>query len=212
MYWVLYFVLIINISEATIKDMTLGNYFNGVCGVFLLLSQPLPDLGYDGKRVTSFMGIDSVQSLGKARASYFDFIYVLPFGWSLVYSTWNLCFCLDSRRSHFASAGAVLFVPLVRACYHRRYDMWMQSRVYTLALRYVLLAYYDVYDRWLDTTEWYDASTVEYWGLANMVLGALHFIWWVLFCTRAIPDSYLCTPICVRSPEETAVVPEETNP
>jgi len=40
--WVLYAVLILNIVEASLKDVTLGNPFNALCGIILCVTIPLP--------------------------------------------------------------------------------------------------------------------------------------------------------------------------
>jgi hypothetical protein len=39
--WILYSVLILNIVEATLKDFTLGNMFNAVCGIILCITDPI---------------------------------------------------------------------------------------------------------------------------------------------------------------------------
>eukprot|EP00927_Polykrikos_kofoidii_P047069 TRINITY_DN41167_c0_g1_i1.p1 TRINITY_DN41167_c0_g1~~TRINITY_DN41167_c0_g1_i1.p1 ORF type:complete len:331 (+),score=29.41 TRINITY_DN41167_c0_g1_i1:72-995(+) len=179
--WVFFFVLILNISEAAVADVQLGNYANAACGVTLLISQPLPDTGDAGPSTRRFMGIDKGEL---AKSPYFDFLYDLPLGWSLLYTTWNLCFCLDKRRSHFLCVCVVLLAPLLRALLGGRSDLWMQSRIYTLAIRYTILGYYDIYDLYMDSSTLFDADVVYWWGLANVALGVVYVLWFFGLATR----------------------------
>jgi len=185
-YWFLFAVLAINISEAVAADVELGNYANAACGVLLVATQPGPALTYaqadSSPRWRRFMGIDTAGG----GPSKHDFLYDLPLSWSLLYTAWNLCFALDERRSHFASIAAVLAAPIARALWNRRYDLWVQSRVYTLAIRYALLAYYDVYDEFIDSSAWHSADAVATWGYVNLALAVLYAAWHVAFVAGCI--------------------------
>lgn len=177
LWFLLEIVLIVNIAEAVLADVTIQNYFNAAAGVILIVTLPLParERSEDIPRNRRFMGIDN----SKDGPRYFDFLFDLPLAWILLYTSWNMCFALDARDTSAGSIAAVLAAALVRSLWGGRFDLWMQSRVYTLALRYAILGYYDVYSELVNTVEWNIPQVVEVWGIINLVFCIIYAIWYL---------------------------------
>lgn len=203
-YIIFYLVLLINISEATAKGAQGGFYYNAGCGLILLISLPWPDTAQNANAHTIYMGF---------KGYYVDFLMELPFGWSLLYTSWNAAFVFSTNRPHFLCVCAVLAVPVVRTIIGRRFDLWMQSRVYTLAIRYLIFGYYDIYSIFADPDQ-FEYATVEddatLWGIINLGVGAVYFIWfWIYVCKpKLFPGWFLW--FCVKTVPGSGKAPHES--
>lgn len=163
--WVFYLILSLNIVEASIKDLSLGNYFNTISGFILCLTIPLPQKAW---------------CVGTEKDDYYDLIADLPFAWSLLYTTWNAAFVYAENPGYLASSICILTVPIIRSFYKKRYDLWMSARAYTLGLHIFIRATYDVFTPIMDSSAWSNDRAVYIWSLINLVLHAGYLIMWLI--------------------------------
>jgi len=163
--WILYSVLILNIVEASLKDYTLGNYFNSISGILLCITIPLPTKHWrignnDGKN------------------SFAELIADLPLAWCLLYVTWNAAFVYAENISYFASSLCILIVPEIWMYVKKRTDLWLMGRVYTLAVHLLIRGCYDIFTPIMDSTAWYNETFLYAWGALNLVLHIIYFVFW----------------------------------
>ena len=96
--WLLYFVLMLNILEATMHDFETGNIFNAIAGLILCITIPLPMKHW---------------RIGKndGKNSFAELIADLPLAWCLLYVTWNAAFVYGENTMFFASSLCILLAP-----------------------------------------------------------------------------------------------------
>jgi hypothetical protein len=165
--WILYFVLMLNIVEATKTDFEMANYFNAICGIILCITIPLPTkhwriAKHDGKR------------------SFGELIADLPLAWCLLYVTWNACFVYAENTSFIASSLCILILPEIWMLTKKRTDLWLQARIYTLALHILIRSSYDVFSPVMNSAAWWNPDVAKYWGLINLVLHGGYLIYWFI--------------------------------
>lgn len=163
--WILYFILMLNIVEAMLQDLGGGNYFNAICGLILCITIPLPTRHWrvgknDGKNAFSEILAD------------------IPLSWCLLYVTWNAAFVYGENIAYFASSLCILIIPEIWMFFRKRVDFWLMARVYTLAVHLLIRASYDIFTPVMDSTAWFSASFLYYWGLINLVLHAVYLVYW----------------------------------
>jgi hypothetical protein len=163
--WILYFILILNIVEATLKDVTMGNYFNAVCGVILCITIPLPTKHW---RIANNDG----------KNSFAELIADLPLAWCLLYVSWNAAFVYAENITFFASSLCILIVPQIWMFFKKRVDLWLMGRVYTLAVHLLIRASYDIFTPIMNSVAWYNETFLNYWGLLNLILHGGYLIFW----------------------------------
>jgi hypothetical protein len=163
--WILYFILILNIVEATIKDLTMGNYFNAVCGLILCITIPLPTKHW---RIANNDG----------KNSFAELIADLPLAWCLLYVSWNAAFVYAENITFFASSLCILIVPQIWMFFKKRVDLWLMGRVYTLAVHLLIRASYDIFTPIMNSGAWYNETFLNYWGLLNLALHSGYLIVW----------------------------------
>jgi len=163
--WILYFILILNIVEATIKDLTMGNYFNAACGLILCITIPLPTKHW---RIANNDG----------KNSFAELIADLPLAWCLLYVSWNAAFVYAENITFFASSLCILIVPQIWMFFKKRVDLWLMGRVYTLAVHLLIRASYDIFTPIMNSGAWYNETFLYYWGLLNLVLHVGYLIFW----------------------------------
>lgn len=164
--WILYFILMLNILEATMTDFELGNNFNAICGLILCVTIPLPTKHWrigrnDGKR------------------TFAELIADLPLAWCLLYVSWNAAFVYAENTTFFASSLCILIVPEIWMLYHKRTDLWLMGRVYTLAFHILIRSSYDVFTPVMDSTLWFNEAVLNSWGLVNVILHGAYLIFWL---------------------------------
>lgn len=165
--WILYLVLILNIAEASLKDITLGNYFNAMSGVLLCITIPLP---------TKHWRIGN----NDKKNSFAELIADFPLAWCLLYVTWNAAFVYAENIGYFASSLCILIVPEIWMYVRKRTDLWLMGRVYTLAVHLLIRGCYDIFTPIMDSTAWQNESLLYAWGAMNLVLHFMYFVYWVL--------------------------------
>jgi hypothetical protein len=163
--WVLYAILILNIAEAMLQDLSAGNHFNAVCGVILCITIPLPTKHW---------------RIGKndGKHTFAEVIAELPIAWCLLYVIWNAAFVYGENIAYFASSLCILIVPQIWMFFKKRSDLWLMARVYTLAVHLLIRASYDLFTPVMDSSAWFSESFLYYWGLVNLVLHAMYFMYW----------------------------------
>lgn len=159
--WFLFGILFLNILEASIRDIELGNYFNAVTGFVLCATIPFANKFW------------RINKMGKG-----ELIVDFNWMWCLLYTTWNACFILGAIPDEFAGGFAILIAAEVYSIIGRP-DLYIMGRVYTLALFVLQLGIFDVLPL-MDASAWYNAEFVKWWGIANMVLAIAYlpyYIW-----------------------------------
>lgn len=163
--WILYAVLILNISEATFKDFTLGNVFNAVCGIILCITIPLPNKHW---RIGN----------NDQKNSFAELLADLPLAWCLLYVTWNAAFVYAENISYFASSLCILLIPEIWMFAKKRTDLWLMGRVYTLAIHLLIRASYDIFTPIMNSEAWYNATFLYVWGAINLGLHLAYLVYW----------------------------------
>jgi hypothetical protein len=163
--WILYIVLNCNILEASIHDLEFGNYFNGIAGLILCLTIPLPTKHW---------------RIGKndGKNSFAELIADLPLAWCLLYVTWNAAFVYGENTAFFASSLCILIAPEIWMLYRKRTDLWLMGRIYTLALHILIRASYDVFGPVMASPTWFNADVLYYWGMVNLVGHVIYLVYW----------------------------------
>lgn len=163
--WILYFVLMANIVEASLQDIELGNYFNGISGFILCVTIPLPTRHW---------------RIGKndGKNTFAELIADLPLAWCLLYVTWNAAFVYGENTAFFASSVCILIAPEIWMLYRKRTDLWLQARCYTLGFHILIRSSYDIFAPVMDSTYWFNAEVLYYWGIGNLVLHGAYLIFW----------------------------------
>ncbi|MGM0436307.1 MAG: hypothetical protein ACQEQA_04580 [Bacillota bacterium] len=165
--WILFGVLALNILEATLTDFQMGNPYNALCGVILMVTIPLPIRHwYIAKH-------DGNKNFGELIAN-------LPVAWCVLYTLWNAAFVYGENPSYFASSLCILTVPLLWMLIKKRSDLWLMGRIYTLGIHILVRSSYDIFNPIMDSTAWYSQTVHTTWGVANLVLHSLYIFYWGL--------------------------------
>ncbi len=166
--WILYFVLMLNIAEATLTDFEMGNVFNAISGIILCITIPLPTKHW---------------RIGKndGKNSFAELIADLPLAWCLLYVTWNAAFVYAENTTFFASSLCILLAPEIWMFIKKRTDLWLMGRIYTLAIHILIRSSYDVFTPVMDSTNWFNADVLYYWGLLNVVLHVGYLGYWFFY-------------------------------
>lgn len=176
--WILYFVLLLNIAEATMKDFQMGNMFNAICGVILCITIPLPTKHW---RIGKNDGVNTFAEL----------IADLPLSWCLLYVTWNAAFVYAENTTFFASSLCILLAPEIWMLFKKRTDLWLMGRVYTLAIHILIRSCYDIFTPIMDSTAWFNQDVLYWWGAFNLVLhGGYLILWLIKYCNKPYKLKY----------------------
>jgi len=163
--WALYALLMVNIAEATLTDFELGNYFNAFSGLVLCITIPLPTKHW---------------RIGKSdgKNTFAELIADLPLTWCLLYVTWNAAFVYAENTAFFASSVCILLAPEIWILAKKRVDLWLHARVYTLGIHILIRSSYDVFAPVMDSSAWFNADVLYFWGLANAILHGGYLVFW----------------------------------
>ncbi|MBU5227768.1 hypothetical protein KQI36_14120 [Clostridium senegalense] len=180
--WFTYGILFLNILEATLKDVALGNYANAGCGFLLCVTIPF---------APKYWKYDK-QGVG-------DLICYTTIGWNFLYTTWNLCFVFGESPNYFASSICILLAAELYPFIKRKPELYIMARVYTLATHMILRSCFGpMFITLMDASSWYNESLWKYWGIANLILIIPYLFWymWQLHTGNAShtfirKDSYL---------------------
>lgn len=159
--YVIYGVLFLNIMEATLKDVALGNYLNALCGLLLCITIPLPH---------KFWKI-SDEKPG-------DLIAYTTIGWNFMYTTWNACFVYGESPMYFASSLCILLAAEIYPILKGRPELYIMARVYTLATHLIIRSCFVwLFPAVMDASSWFNSTVLVYWGLANGILMIGYTAW-----------------------------------
>lgn len=164
--WVFYFIVALNIAEATFTDIQMGNIFNALCGVILVITMPLPTkkrwymAKYDGKN------------------NFGELIAELPLLWCLLYVSWNACFVYAENTMFFASSLCILLIIQVWMLIKKRSDLWLMGRIYTLAIHILIRASYDIFTPIMGSSSWFNETILNVWGIINLSLHGIYLFYW----------------------------------
>jgi len=155
----------LNILEASIKDITMGNYWNGGCGLVMIACMP-----FAIKKDWRFTA-DSKHVL----------IADFSLAWCFLYTTWNACFVYAESPAYFAASCCILFVPELYnfiSTKKRIDNLWLHARIYTLMIHVGIRSFRDVFTPYMNASSWFNADVKNGWGLVNFALMAAYAVWW----------------------------------
>lgn len=157
--WSLYGVLGLNILEASLKDISMGNYFNGVSGFILIATIPL----FKGRKLKRNGWEISKDKPGDLIA------YTDPM-WNFLYTTWNIAFVYAENPGFAASSLCILLAAELYPVIMKRPELYVTARVYTLAIHILIRATYDIFTPLMDSSQFANSNVVYYWGAINIIL------------------------------------------
>ncbi|SHH46447.1 hypothetical protein [Clostridium grantii] len=161
--WIVYGVLFLNIMEATIKDFTMGNYFNAGCGLLLCVTIPFP------KKFWRY----STEKPG-------DLIVFTTLAWNFLYTTWNACFVYAETPVFFASSLCIILAAEIYPIIKKKPELYVMARVYTLASHLIIRSCIPtLFPTLMDASSWHNASFMKYWGIVNFILIVPYAFWYI---------------------------------
>jgi hypothetical protein len=171
--WSLYGVLGLNILEASLKDLALGNYFNAVAGFVLIVTIPL----FKSKRNKKNGWEISRDKPGDL------LVYTDPL-WNFLYTTWNIAFVFAENPGFAASSLCILLAAELYPLMKRRPELYVTARVYTLAIHILIRSTYDIFTPIMDSSQFANPTAVHYWGIINFVIAVPYLIWYFIRLRR----------------------------
>lgn len=164
--WFLYGILGLNILEASLKDFSLGNYFNGISGLILIVTIPL---------VKSQKGTKIGWKISEEKNG--DLIAYTDPLWNFLYTTWNIAFVYAENPGYAASSLCILLAAELYPIIKKRPELYVQARVYTLAIHILIRANYDIFTPLMDSSAFANKTVVFWWGLINFIIHVPYLIW-----------------------------------
>jgi hypothetical protein len=156
--WSLFAILGLNILEASLKDLSLGNWFNGISGFILIVTMPL----FKSKK-TSWRGWEFSKNKG-------DLIAWTDPMWNFLYTTWNICFVYAEHPGYAASSLCILLAAELYPLLKKRPELYITARVYTLAIHILIRSTYDIFTPIMDSSQFANQRVVFWWGIVNICL------------------------------------------
>ncbi len=164
--WVLYFfyaVINLNILEATVKDFSLGHYFNVIPGLILIFTVPWPKKYWE-----------------ISKGKYGDVLAYTTIRWSLLYTIWNACFVYGESPAYFFSSCCILMAAVVYPILKGKPELYMTSRIYSLITHLIIRAVMPgMFLKVMDASAVFNENVLTGWGLVNTVLAVAYFIWYI---------------------------------
>ena len=159
--WFTYVVLFLNIMEATLKDLALGNYANCACGFLLCVTIPFASKYW------------KYHKEGKG-----DLIVYTTMAWNFLYTTWNLCFVYGESKAYFASSVCILLAAEIYPLIKKRHELYIMARVYTLATHMIVRSCFGgLILKIMDSSSWFNETVWQTWGKINLIL-IIPFVFW----------------------------------
>lgn len=165
--WSLYGVLGLNILEASLKDLALGNYFNAISGFILIVTIPL----FKSKNSKKVGWKISDKKPGDL------LVYTDPM-WNFLYTTWNIAFVFGENPGFAASSLCILLAAELYPIIKKRPELYVTARIYTLAVHILIRATYDIFTPLMDSSAFANQNVVYYWGLINITLHIPYLFWY----------------------------------
>jgi hypothetical protein len=159
--WFFYGILFLNIAEATIKDATMGNYWNALAGFLLCVTIPFASKYWEFSR--------------KGNG---DLLAYTTGMYNLLYTSWNMCFVYAESPVFFFSSVCILLAAEIYPVIMRRPELYVISRAYTLAIHLLIRASAPaLFPALMNAQAYYNPEVLKYWGIANAV-AAIPFVFW----------------------------------
>lgn len=165
--WFLYSMLGLNILEASIKDFTLGNYFNGISGLVLIVTIPL---------VKSVKSKDAGWKISEEKPG--DLLAYTDAIWNFLYTSWNIAFVYAENPGYAASSLCILLAAELYPIFKKRPELYVEARVYTLAIHILIRANYDIFTPIMDSSAFANQNVEFWWGLINFTLHVPYLVWY----------------------------------
>jgi len=165
--WTLYGVLMLNILEASFKDLALGNYFNAISGFILCATMPLFRRNAKGKRRGWLF----------TKEKPGDLLVYTDAAWNFLYTIWNIAFVYAENPGYAASSLCILLAAELYPLIKGRPELYVIARVYTLALHILIRSTYDIFTPIMDSTQFANPKVVYYWGIINVALHVPYLFW-----------------------------------
>lgn len=165
--WSLYGVLGLNILEASLKDLALGNYFNAIAGFVLIVTIPL----FKSKRNKKNGWEISKEKPGDL------LVYTDPL-WNFLYTTWNIAFVFAENPGFAASSLCILLAAELYPIIKRRPELYVTARVYTLAIHILIRSTYDIFTPIMDSSQFANPTAVHYWGIINFAIAVPYLVYY----------------------------------
>lgn len=173
--WSLYGVLGLNILEASLKDIAMGNWFNAISGFILIVTIPL----FKSKRSKRRGWAISREKPGDLLA------YTDPM-WNFLYTTWNIAFVYAENPGFAASSLCILLAAELYPVIKKRPELYVTARVYTLATHILIRANYDIFTPLMDSSAFASSTVVYWWGIANFILHVPYLFWYFIRKNREL--------------------------
>lgn len=167
--WSLYGVLGLNILEASLKDLAMGNYFNAISGFILIVTIPL----FKSRRSKKRGWVISEEKPGDL------LVYTDPM-WNFLYTTWNIAFVYAENPGFAASSFCILLAAELYPVIRKRPELYVTARVYTLATHILIRATYDIFTPLMDSSAFASSQVVYWWGVINIVLHVPYLFWFFI--------------------------------
>ncbi|MEO1101720.1 MAG: hypothetical protein AAFW65_07725 [Pseudomonadota bacterium] len=196
--WGFYAMFALNIAEASVKDIALGNTLNGAAGFVLMIL--LPAVRYPGFKQRNW---------GFADDNKGDVFALTGTAWNIAYVSWNLLFVYNENPTYFASSAALLIAALLYTFLVNKPELFGMIRVFTLAFHLTLRAATDVMPQTLDQYPAVPNETVAtVWAIVNFV-AMISLLAWRLFSVNASRKDKAAVPSEESSPIS---APQGQNP
>ncbi|GAB4585584.1 hypothetical protein [Nocardia sp. IFM 10818] len=171
--WFPYAILFLNITEATLRDAQIGNYWNAAVGLGLCLTIPYTPRFWE------------ITADGNAELIAFTTV-----AWNFVYTSWNLCFTYGGyppQEEHFAGSICILAVAEIYPLVMRRPELYIMARIYTLPVLMLVIGIYNIFPTVMPSDGWFNERVWIVWGAANFVLMIPMLFWhtWQLHTGKA---------------------------
>jgi hypothetical protein len=149
-----YAILFLNIMEASIKDISMNNYFNAICGFLLCATIPLPKKYF--KYTTS---------------KYADYIAFTTLSWNLLYTTWNACFVYAETPTYFASSLCIILAAELYPLIKRKPELYIMARSQTLGAHLLIRSCLPLlFPSVMNAIAWQNPTVLKYWGIINFIV------------------------------------------
>ena len=159
--WFFYAILFLNIAEASVKDLQMGNYYNAMAGFLLCVTIPY------APKFWTFTKDGNAELIAYTTAA-----------WNFLYTTWNLAFVYaeDIGGPHWAGTICILLAAELYPLLVRRPELYIMARIYTLGAHLLIRACWDFFPQFTPISL-YSAPVTHWWGIINFVL-ALPYVFW----------------------------------
>ncbi|WP_353892441.1 hypothetical protein PRVXH_001787 [Proteinivorax hydrogeniformans] len=161
--WFFYAIMFLNIIEATIQDIELGNYFNAAVGLILCATIPYATKYWRFRKKENAV-----------------LIAYTTIAWAFLYTTWNACFVYSESPMYFAGSLTILLVAFLYPVIKKRPELYVHARVYTLATHLLLRATFDIFPSTMDSSSWFNTSFLMWWGIINLAI-AIPYLFWHIY-------------------------------